>query len=146
MAHNSPTCAFLAHLHESHRREDGWAVPPHPIPPPGIRVARRADIPVRSNVFCGNRQQIRAMFAFGRGCGQECQRAANHILSPRRGSILFRLATKWNGRRLSHSPRERAGVMGNKTPEFAKPRDTATGFWTSAFGIPSGFGFRAFGF
>src|ERR1035441_3295251 len=38
-----------------------------------VRLARRADIPVRSNVFCGSRQQIRAKFAFGRGCGQECQ-------------------------------------------------------------------------
>src|ERR1017187_2367280 len=46
-----------------------------------IRLARRADIPVRSNVFCGSRQQIRAMFASGGGWGQECSRGAKHINS-----------------------------------------------------------------
>src|ERR1035441_6287391 len=39
----------------------------------------RIDIPVRSNVFRGNGQQVRAVSAFGRGCGQECPRAAKHI-------------------------------------------------------------------
>src|ERR1035441_4114265 len=39
----------------------------------GVHLARRADIPVRSNVFRGNGQQIRNVSAFGRGCGQECQ-------------------------------------------------------------------------
>src|ERR1035441_2124623 len=41
-----------------------------------VRLARRADIPVRSNVFRGNGQQIRAVSAFGRGCGQEDRRAS----------------------------------------------------------------------
>ena len=49
------------------------------LPQLSVHLARRADIPVRSNVFRGNGQQIRAVFAFGRGCGQECPRAAKHM-------------------------------------------------------------------
>ena len=68
------------------------------LPLSSVRLARRADIPVRSNVFRGNGQQIRAVSAFGRGCGQESPRAAKHMLFPR----------------------ERVGVRGNETPDLER--------------------------
>jgi hypothetical protein len=39
-----------------------------------VRLARRADILVRSSVVRRAEQQIRALFVFGVGCGQECPR------------------------------------------------------------------------
>jgi hypothetical protein len=48
-----------------------------------VRLTRRAGILARSNVIRGNGQQIQAVFVFGRGCGQECPRAAKHIRTAR---------------------------------------------------------------
>src|SRR6266446_2768789 len=49
----------------------------------GTRLARSADIPVRSNGLYGERDTNRPRLAFGSCCGQECPRSAKHRYSAR---------------------------------------------------------------
>ena len=76
------------------------------------RLARSADIPVRSNGLCGERATNRPTPAFGRCCGQECPRSAKEV-SGRERSAVRCLANR--GRRYSSGSGVRAWRRGKPT-------------------------------